>query len=233
MSPSTLSFLQSLNSLDQQKYPDISQSKIAIALLDKIKANNKKVTDIQKELVEPLCSSQYGLEPEIVHFMLVMMTVLGKIFLQAKGGDKIDINNIRDKFKSLAAFETIAYAKIQEDYSYDFAARLLNALGLNGVKITLEKERLNAFKEYKERIHSTLTEIKTLEDTISQLRQKPTIHIEIDAIQKDFDDIQAIDWKGLNIANHTQFGSLESTYNPVLPKIIIALKDFKRNHKCH
>lgn len=227
LSRSMLSFMRSINLLDQQEYPDMSQSKIAITLLDKIKANKKKVTDIQKELVEPLCSSQYGLEPEIVHFILVTMTVLGKIFLQAKGGDKIDINNIKDKFKSLAAFETIAYAKIQDIISYDFAARLMNSLGLNGSKITIEKERLNAFREYKEKINAVLTDIKSLEDTISNLRQKPTLHIEIDAIQKDFDAIQVIDWKGLNIANHTQFGSLETTYNPVLPKITIALKDLK------
>ncbi|MCP4110753.1 MAG: hypothetical protein GY749_35375 [Desulfobacteraceae bacterium] len=227
LSPSVRSFLRSVSLLDQQDYPDISQSKIVACLLDKIKANKKKVTDIQKELVEPLCASQYGSEPEIVRFVLVVMTVMGRIFLQAKGGDKIDINNIKDKFKSLAAFETIAYAKIQEDYSYDFAARLLNALGLNGIRITLEKERLNAFKEYREKTDSVLKEIQSFEETVNQLRQRPTVHIDIAAVQKEFDNIQAINWKGLDIANHTRFGTLESMYNPLLPKITIALKDLK------
>ncbi|MDM8535427.1 DUF6079 family protein [Desulfobacterales bacterium HSG17] len=227
LSKNTLAFLQNLSLLDQQKYPDISRSEIAMLIMDKIKANKNKVTDIQKDLVEYLCKSQYGLEPEIIYFILIAMTVLGRILLQVKGGDKLDINTVKEKFKTLSAFETIAYAKIQEDYSYDFAARLLNALSINGKKITLEKERLNAFKEYKEKIISVISDIKSLEDTINKLRQRPVIHINIDHIQIDFENITAIDWKGLDIANHTRFGQLESVYNPLLPKITISLKQIK------
>jgi len=156
-----------------------------------------------------------------------VLTVLGKVFLQIKGGDKIDINNIKEKFKSLAAFETIAYAKLQEDYSYDFAARLLNALGLNGNKITLEKERLNAFKEYKEKINDIIKCIKSLDDLIISLQQKQTLHIEINAIQNDILTIKDIDWNALNISNHTQFESIESLFNPLLSKITIAISNLK------
>ncbi|MBF0121090.1 MAG: hypothetical protein HQK79_19845 [Desulfobacterales bacterium] len=227
LAKNTTSFLQNISMLDHQGYPDISQSKIAQNILDIVKANKNKVTDIQKELVNPLCSSQYGLEPEIIHFTLIVMTVLGKVFLQAKGGDKIDINNIKEKFKSLSAFETIAYVKVQEDYSYDFAARLLNAIGLNGTKITIEKERLNAFKEYKEKIYSITKSIKEFEDTINKLFEKQTIHIKIDDVKKDFSTILEIDWNGLNINNHTQFSSIESSYNQKLSKITIAISNLK------
>ncbi|MBF0225032.1 MAG: hypothetical protein HQK76_06210 [Desulfobacterales bacterium] len=227
LSRNTSLFLQNISMLDHQGYPDISQSKIALKILDTVKANKNKVTDIQKELVIPLCSSQYGIEPEIIHFSLIVLTVLGKVFLQAKGGDKIDINNVKEKFKSLSAFETIAYVKVQEDYSYDFAARLLNTLGLNGSKITLEKERLTAFKEYKEKIHYIIKNIKEFEETINKLRQKQTIHIKVDDVQKDFNTILEIDWNGLNINNHTQFSSIESSYNPQLSKITIAIQNLK------
>jgi len=227
LSRSTILFLHNIDMLDTNSYPDISQSKIAAKILDVLNKNKKKVTDIQKELVEPLCSSQYGIEPEVIHFHLVVLTVLGKIFLQIKGGDKIDINNIKEKFKSLAAFETIAYAKRQEDYSYDFAARLLNALGLNGNKITLEKERLNAFKEYKEKINDIIKCIKSLDDLIINLQQKQTLHIEINAIQNDILTIKEIDWNLLNISNHTQFGSIEPLFNPLLSKITIVISELK------
>ncbi len=227
LSKTTILFLHNIDLLDSNSYPDISQSKIVAKILDVLNKNKKKVTDIQKELVEPLCSSQYGIEPEVIHFHLVVLTVLGRIFLQIKGGAKIDINNIKEKFKSLAAFETIAYAKLQEDYSYDFAARLLNALGLNGNKITLEKERLNAFKEYKEKINEIINDIKSLDDLIISLQQKQTLHIEINTIQNDILTIKEIDWNALNISNHTQFGSIEPLFNPILSKITIVISELK------
>jgi len=226
LSRSTVLFLQNIDLLDSQEYPDISKSKITAKLLDVLKANKKKVTDIDKELVQPLCSSDYGLEPEIINFHLVLLTVLGKIFLQIKGGDKIDINNIAEKVKSLAAFETIAYARIQEDYSYDFAARLLNTLGLNGNKITLEKERLNAFKAYKEKVAAIIAGVKGLEEQIDTLSQRQTLHIELDAVKKDFATIQVINWQAMDISNHTQFNSLEHLSSE-LPRITIALAELK------
>jgi len=226
LSRSTVLFLQNIDLLDTQEYPDISKSRITAKLLDVLKANQKKVTDIDKELVQPLCSSDFGLEPPIIHFHLVLLTVLGKIFLQIKGGDKIDINNIGDKVKSLAAFETIAYARVQEEYSYDFAGRLLNTLGLNGNKITLEKERLTAFKEYKEKVASILSDVKALEETISALSQQQTVYLELEAVRNDFAKIQAIDWQAMDIANHTQFNTLEHL-NPQLPKVSIALIELK------
>ncbi len=226
LSRSTVLFLQNIDLLDSQEYPDISKSKITAKLLDVLKANKKKVTDIEKELVQPLCSSDYGLEPEIIHFHLVLLTVLGKIFLQIKGGDKIDINNVGEKVKSLAAFETIAYARVQEDYSYDFAARLLNTLGLNGNTITLEKERLNAFKAYKEKIAAIREDVKNLEEQVDTLSQRQTLYIDLDAVKKDFAAIQAIDWQAMDISNHTQFNTLEHLSSD-LPQVTIALAELK------
>lgn len=226
LSRSTVLFLQHLDLIDTQGYPDISKSKTTSKLLDVLKANQKKVTDIEKELVHPLCTSDYGLEPPVIHFHLVLLAALGKIFLQIKGGDKIDINNIGQKIKNLAAFESIAYARIQEDYSYDFAARLLNTLGLNGSKITLEKERLNAFKEYKEKIYSIIADVKELEQQIDRLSQRQTLHINLDEIKKQFTSIQVIDWQSMDINNHSQFSTLEHL-NPELNKISIALSELK------
>lgn len=226
LSRATVLFLQNLDLLDSQEYPSVSGSKITANIVDVLKANAKKVTDIEKEIVKPLCTSSYGLEAQIVHFHLVLLTVLGKTYLQAKGGDKIDINNIQEKIKNIAAFETIAYARIQEDYSYDFAARLLNALGLNGNKITLEKERLTSFKEYKEKITSIISYVSSLEGKINELANRQTLHLELDQIKKEFSTIESIDWLKLNINNHTQFSNLEAL-NLDLAKITLALLELK------
>ncbi len=217
-------FLQSLDLLDAQNYPDLSHSKIALAILDILKKKPKQVTDIEKDIVRPLRQSHYGLEAEVVYLILVVMTVLGKIYLQAKGGDRIDINNIREKVRSLAAFETIAYARLQENYSYDFAARLLNALGLTGNKITLEKERLTAFREYKERVNQILQDVQALEQTVESLSRRQQIFLDMQAVRGAFNAVKELEWEKLNIANHQQFGNIEF-FSDKLPKLTIALND--------
>ncbi|MFW9940470.1 MAG: BREX-3 system P-loop-containing protein BrxF [Candidatus Thorarchaeota archaeon] len=218
------SFLNGLDLLDSQGYPDLSKSKIASKILDILKSKPKQVTDIEKDLVSPLKDSDFGLEPQIVHFHLLLITLLGKVYLQIKGGDRIDINNIKEKIKTLHAFETIAYVRLQEDYSYDFASRLFNALGLGqgAIKITIEKERLNAFREYQEKIYSILNDIKLVADLIDKLKERETIYINISAVEKEYNTIQEIDWNALNITNHMQFGSIEYLKDKI-DKIVIAL----------
>jgi hypothetical protein len=222
LSRSSSQFLGSIDLLDSQGYPDLSHSKIALRILDILKKKKQQVTDIENEIVTPLRDSDYGMETEVVHFILVVMTVLGKIYIQLKGGDKVDINNVREKVKSLAVFETIAYARLQEDYSYDFAARLLNAVGLNGNKITIEKERFTAFKEYKEKVYAIQQDVQSLENTIDLLRQKQKIYIDLKKVQDDFNTIAEIEWNALDIDNPTQFGKIES-FNEKLPGLVIAL----------
>jgi len=220
----TKQFLQSMHLLDTNEFPDTSQSAIVHKMNDTLKSNGKKVTDIGKELVAPLQDSAYGLEPEIVHFLLGLMTVQAKVFLQAKGGDRIDINNVREKLKNLAAFETISYAKPHEDYSYDFAARLLNTLGLHGQKITIEKERHNAFREYKEKIATICSDAEILNRTIENLRTKQKVFVDVEKLSEALVRINAVDWKSLDIANHTQFANLEKL-NAELPQIKLRLEE--------
>jgi len=222
----TLPFLQNLKLVNSEKYPDTSESKIALWILDVLKKNKTKVTDIEQEIVIPLQKSEYGLEREMTCFYLVFLAMLGKIYLQAKGGDKIDINNIQDKVKSLAVFENIAYAKMQENISYDFAARLMNVLGLNGNKIAIEKERQNAFREYKEKLSSIFSDLREIEAVFSGLKKKTVIYINTTALSDKIAKIKDIEWNKLDISNHTQFGSIEY-YNDKIHAIKIALEEIK------
>ncbi|NLE00367.1 MAG: BREX-3 system P-loop-containing protein BrxF [Fibrobacter sp.] len=223
---STKVFLQSINMLDTNEFPDTSRSPIIHKIYDTLKANGNKVTDINGEIVQPLQASAYGLEPEMICFLLSLLTVQGKVFLQAKGGDRIDINNIREKIKSLSVFENIAYAKLHEDYSYDFAARLLTTLGLNGQKITIEKERLASFREYKEKVAIVLRDIGDLKATVEHLREKQKVFVDLQALTDAVVRLDKIDWKSLDIANHTQFASIEKLNNS-LSEIKLLLEELK------
>ncbi len=72
---------------------------------------------------------------------------LGKVTLKGRGGDEIDISNIKEKFKSIGQFENIDYIVKKDDLSYDFAQNLLNALGLNGVEMLQDKLENELFKQ--------------------------------------------------------------------------------------
>jgi len=87
-------FLNTLNLLNENGDPDVSSNKITQLILTTVNAKNGKVVDINKEIVSELNKTPYGLEPEMVYFLLIVLTTLGKVTLKGRGGDEIDISNI-------------------------------------------------------------------------------------------------------------------------------------------
>lgn len=226
-------FLNALNLLDTQGYPDITKSNIAINLFDTIRKNGTKVTDIQRDLVDNYLKPPYGIETEVIHFMLIVMTTLGKITLKARGGDSMDISNIADKFRNLSEFETIAYAQIKDDseYHYDFASRLLNSLGLNGSKILNEKTRSDAFREYRERVLQIERNLKSTDTLADGILSRQVQYLDKEAVRKANDSIQqATDWAKLNIKNFTKFKDL-LVLSDQLSELTNALKKRENLHE--
>lgn len=178
------SFLNTLSLLNANGDPDVASNKIAQIILTTINAKAGKVVDIEKEIDTPLAKIPYGLEPEIVHFFLIILTTLGKIALKGKGGDEIDISNIKEKFKSITQFENIVYAIKKDDLSYDFANNLLNALGLNGAKMLRENTRNESFLEYKNKIKAIADDIKAINFQISKVEAKAELYINLDSVKR-------------------------------------------------
>jgi hypothetical protein len=202
-------FLSHLNLLNTNEDIDVSESKIAMFLYSVIAEKKGKMVNIENELVVPLIQKPYGLEPQLVHFYLIILTILGRITLKAKGGDEIDIANIKEKFRSLSQFENIVYAIKKDDLSYDFAARLLNTLGLNGNLILKESLRNEAFKEYKLKVDEILKLNKAVETLVSGISNRPIQFINTGDVSVYYQSCQPIDWNTLNIANHAKFKELE------------------------
>ena len=223
LSPNTRMVLNALNLLNVDNYPDVSLSKIVERIIQILHKNKPKVTDIEKEIAAEFGNKPFGLEAELIHLILVLLTVQGKVVLKQRGGKQIDINNIKNEFRSLSAFETIAYVQLQEDFSYDFAERLLNTLGLNGAKIRTEKERLVIFREYKAKLSIILKKIDDTNELIEQIKQRPKIFLKTDQVKSFFQSILDLDWNKLDISNHTQFASIEA-YNEKLSQIRIKLE---------
>jgi len=146
----------------------------------------------------------------VVHFFFVVLTALGKTTLKGRGGDELDISNIKEKFKSLNMFENIIYATKKDDLSYDFAQNLLNALGLNGNMMLQEKHRNDAFAEYKKKVAEISKDIKDIDLLIQRLAAKSTSYLNVDSVKAKFDEIKSIDWAGLEINNHAKFNTISS-----------------------
>lgn len=222
MSHRAKNFLSSLNLLNDNGDPDVSANKFTQIILATVDAKKGKVVDIEKELVNPLSKPPYGVEQEITHFLLVVLTTLGKIALKARGGDEIDITNVREKFRNISQFENIVYVIKKDELSYDFAQNLLNALGLNGAAILLEKSRNEAFVEYKNKVKDILSDISTVDNLITQLDNRSQLHLNIDDVKKVRISIDVIDWSVLDINNHAKFNSI-SKLAPELANISEAL----------
>lgn len=202
-------FLANLNLLNSNGDIDISGSPIAQFIYTTIADKKGKMVSIDELLVTPLKDKPYGLEPQVVHFYLVVLTLLGRISLKAKGGDEIDIANIKEKFRSISQFENIVYALKKEDLSYDFAARLMNAIGLNGNLILKENTRNDAFKEYKLKVNEILDLIRSVQSLVSSVENRSIQFINTDDIAGYFQKTQTINWQSLNIANHAKFKDIE------------------------
>jgi len=159
----------------------LATNKSAQIILTTINAKNGKVVDIEKEIDANLIKLPYGLEPEVIHFILVVLTTLGKISLKGKGGDEIDIANIKEKFRSISQFENIIYAVKKDDLSYDFANNLLNSLGLNGAKMLRETTRNEGFLEYKTKLKYIAENIRNINFQISKLEAKTPRFLNLDS----------------------------------------------------
>ena len=225
----TTNFLNTLNLLNPNGDPDVSANKITQNILSVVNTKNGKVVDIQKELVNKFAQTPFGLEPEIVHFLLILLASLGKISLKGKGGDEIDIVNIKEKFRSISQFENIIYVLKKEELSYDFAQNLLNAIGLNGAKIMYETSRNDAFVEYKNKIKDITTSIKAVQNQISRLEAKTKLFLNLESVKSAVAEINQIDWSILDITNHAKFNTIEHL-NPKLSDIskkLVLLENLK------
>ena len=209
LSQRSKNFLNTLNLLNDNGDPDVTANKITQQILTIVNAKNGKVVDIHKEIVADLSNKPYGLEPELVHFLLVLLTTLGKVALKGRGGDEIDISNIKDKFKSVSQFENIVYVIKKEDLSYDFAQNLLNALGLNGSKMLQETNRNTAFLEYKNKVKEITDTLRSVQFLITKLESRTPLFINIDSIKTKFAEVKSIDWAILDITNHARFNTIE------------------------
>jgi hypothetical protein len=208
MSHRAKNFMSALNLLNDNGDPDVSANKFTQIILSTVDAKKGKVVDIEKELVNQLSKAPYGVEPEITHFLLIVLTTLGKIALKARGGDEIDITNAREKFRNISQFENIVYVIKKDELSYDFAQNLLNALGLNGAAILTEKSRNEAFVEYKNKANEIISDIVSVDNMISQLENRSQLHLNIDDVKKVRKSIDVIDWNVLDINNHAKFNSI-------------------------
>ena len=225
LSIKTKNFLKSLSMLDENDYPILTKSQICQHILEIIKRNSDKVTKIE-DIAAELSKSDFGLEKEVVFFILAVMTLLGKTVLKLKGGS-IDINNISNTLKNLESFETINYIQLQKEQSLDIAVNILKTFGLNGEEILYEKTRAKVFKDYKEKIFDLLDKLDKINNAFKTLKSQPVVYIDIEGLEQEIIAINAINWNEFDIPNYQNFFKLEKFGNNLsnLRKLIDKIKN--------
>src|SRR5690606_19521678 len=69
-------FLSSLNLINANGDPELNGNKGVSEIQSSINAKKGKVVDSEKESVQQFTGKPYGLEPQVVHFFLVVLTAL-------------------------------------------------------------------------------------------------------------------------------------------------------------
>jgi len=200
-------FLKSLQLLNEQNFPTLNESKIVVNILNIIKNNGTNVTDIQRDIVDELAKPPYGIEAEVIYLILVLLATEGKIAFKIKG-ETIDLSNIKDKFKNLSQFEIIKYVAKTEDYSYDFAGRLISVLGLNGAMIKQDNTRNEIFKKYREKVDEIIKDTNAIKLLLENIKRKPKIYFDFQKIELLFEQCNVIDWSVLAIDYYTHFATI-------------------------
>ena len=98
-----------------------------------------QLTDIKKELHKYFAKEPYGIEPEVINFYLILLTAIGKIILKARGGDKFDLNNLKDVSSRISYYSK---KKIFQDVLNSIEQ--IKSYGINGKKrnyVDYNKER--------------------------------------------------------------------------------------------
>jgi len=176
----TENILSSLDLIDMEGKIDTSDSIYAEYILDQLKEKEGKNVGID-DILENLKNEPFGLQNELTHLVLVVLTYNGEILLKKKGGKVITSADLSDIFdKGLKAFEVIRYAMKETDFPVQDTISLFKALDLNPGLIRQEKTRAEGVKAFKEKtleIKEKLEEVSEKKDLIIN-RPDPFIDVE-------------------------------------------------------
>lgn len=221
LSYASKNFLKSIQAIDHEDYPSCINNPICDQVINILKKNSDRVTDIQKDIVDYFAKSQFGLEKEIVYFMLSLMTWLGKTTLKQHGGREINISNVSSDLKSISAFDSIKYVTLHKMQSLDFAVGLLNVFGLKGEMVRSESDRMSIFRDYKDRVAETLKKLEDIEKRIEDINRETKVYLNKEKLKELVDEINIISWKEFDIKNVNAFSSLQKYHG--------SLSDIKDN----
>lgn len=233
LSKQTLGFLKSLDMQDENGFPTFSESFIAQQIINTFDEN--KNTDIHKEIIPKFTRPPFGLETEMIYFVLALLTSMGKIKLLQKGGIQINAGNIKENITNLKQFENISYASLEKDLPLLFAEKLINTFGLQGSLIKLEKTRLKIFKEYKSKTQEVISRVEKLEEKLDSLSARPVVYLDRKGLSETVSLIKEINWHELDIPTYQDFSKIsfmESKLSDIghclnmLEKVENALKDY-------
>jgi uncharacterized protein YfkK (UPF0435 family)/KaiC/GvpD/RAD55 family RecA-like ATPase len=187
---------------------DVSESEYAQFILEKVDDTGKNL-DIN-EVINDFSRKPYGLQKEIVYFIIAILLRNGDIMLNSIRGQSYSSMDFGNLFKSgIVTFENIKYIKKEEGPSSK-TGLLFDALDLDKSLLQLKKNYSKAFQEYSNKIDNILEDIRKNNNSFNEISSFK--YLPLKEINNKLELINDVQFEKLKISNVNAFKNLD--YSP-------------------
>lgn len=184
---------------------DINGSEYAQTILEKIDDNSKNL-DIE-EIIKEFSLKPYGIQKEIVWFILAILLRNGNIMISSSHGENFSSADFGNLFKKgLKRFEEIKYIKKEEGIPPQTEI-LFNVLDLDKSLLQLKKNHNKAFQEYISKIEYILEDINYINDKFNEITNYN--YLPLDEIDEKLSFINGMNFSKLKINSLPSFKLLD------------------------
>lgn len=187
----TESYLASFNAIREgNPYSDESEWMQLILRRINSDAKQSKMTDVEL-LVNDFSKKPYGLQKELVYFLLSTLLYTGELIFVKSGGKRIYANEFLDIFKNgLEIFDSIRYLEEEKELQIGVLSKLFNALGIQEGLLRNKNKRAEAIKELNIKLNTLNQEILTIERNQYFLHQDLLPILPWDEINEHLNEIE-------------------------------------------
>jgi Family of unknown function (DUF6079) len=168
----TLSYL---NSFQAQKDGKIvtEGSEYLQYILELVRTNTKNSEMTQLDLiVDNLSKKPFGLQKELVYFLLISLLYNGEINFVKNGGARLYANDFSHAFKgSLQIFEDVRYLEEEKELNIANISKAFESLGLQTVLLKNKNTRVDAVRDFNSRIVHLIQEINVIKNNLDRYHE--------------------------------------------------------------
>ncbi|PGB08060.1 DUF6079 family protein [Bacillus toyonensis] len=142
-------------------------------ILNLISQNTENGEMTQLEVVvDNLSKKPFGLQKELVYFLLVALLYNGEMNFVKSGGVRLFAHDFSNHFKSnLQIFESIKYIEEERELNIGLVSRVFDAIGVQSTLLKNKNTRVEAVKEFNGRIVQLRQEINDIKNGLIRYQE--------------------------------------------------------------